>query len=185
MTDSDDISTQSPDDAALDRAIQALPSIQQPARDLWPELQARLQLRVQHREQQQVPQRKPQRARFAWAAAAALAALLLSVWMRPDLVPGTVTAPPVAQVDSVTAEASLLNVYESQKATQMAALNFTNPAVRRQLAIWDGAVQQVRGALIFYPEDPRLLLQIDRLYRQQLNYLETLAMLDPQVAAFY
>lgn len=78
-----------------------------------------------------------------------------------------------------------MNVYESQKAAQMAALGFTNPAVSRQLAVWDGAVQQVRGALSYYPEEPQLLLQLDRLYRQQLNYLETLAMIDPQVAAFY
>jgi len=177
VIDSDDIATQNPNNAALDRAIQALRRAQQPAHDLWPELQSRLQ--------EQAPRQKPQRTRFAWAAAAALAALALSVWVRPDLVPGNVTAPQVAQVDSITAEASLLNVYESQKAAQMAALDFTNPAVRRQLAIWDDAVQQVRGALSYYPEEPRLLLQLDRLYRQQLNYLETLAMVDPQVAAFY
>tara|TARA_R110001606_G_scaffold158271_3_gene301968 strand:+ start:253 stop:528 length:276 start_codon:yes stop_codon:yes gene_type:complete len=91
----------------------------------------------------------------------------------------------VAQLDAVSAEADLLNVYESQKATQFAALNFNNPAVNRQLAIWDGAVQQVRGALTYYPEEPQLLLQLDQLYRQQLSYLETLAMLDPQVAALY
>lgn len=174
MSDSDDdIATHNPNDEALERAIQGLPRSQLPARDLWPELQTRL------------PRRQPRRARFAWVAAAALAALVFSVWLRPDLVPGAITTPPVAQLDSVTAEVSLLGVYESQKATQIAALNFTNPAVNRQLAIWDDAVQQVRGALSYYPEDPRLLLQLDRLYRQQLNYLGALAMLDPQVAARY
>lgn len=171
MSDSD--KTQSSEDAALDRALQALPRNLQPPRDLWPELQA------------QLPRRAPQRARFAWVAAAALAALAISIWVRPDLAPVTVTAPPVAQVDSVSAEADLMNVYESQKATQFAALNFNNPAVSRQLAIWDGAVQQVRGALNYYPEEPSLLQQLNSLYRQQLNYLETLAMLDPQVAALY
>ena len=171
MSDSDNI--QSPEDAALDRALQALPRSLQPARDLWPELQA------------QLPKRAPQRARFAWVAAAALAALAISIWVRPDLAPVTVTAPPVAQVESVSAEADLMNVYETQRTAQFAALNFNNPAVSRQLAIWDGAVQQVRGALNYYPDEPQLLLQLDRLYRQQLNYLETLAMLDPQVAAYY
>ena len=171
MNDSD--KTQSPEDAALERALQALPKSLQPARDLWPELQA------------QLPRRAPQRERFAWIAAAALAALAISIWVRPDLAPVTVTAPPVAQVEPVSAEADLMNVYESQKATQLATLNFNNPAVRRQLAIWDGAVQQVRGASNYYPEEPQLLQQLNSLYRQQLNYLETLAMLDPQVAVLY
>lgn len=173
MSDSDNIATHGPDDAALERALQALPRSQQPPRDLWPELQARL------------PRRAPRRARLIWAAAAVLAAFTLSIWVRPDLGPGRVAAPPVAQVDSRSAEINLLNVYEAQKATQLAALDFNNPAVHRQLAIWNGAVQQVRGALSYYPEQPQLLLQLDRLYRQQLNYLETLAMLDPQVAAYY
>ena len=114
-----------------------------------------------------------------------MAALVLSIWIRPDLGPSSVTSPPLAQVDSPTAEHSLLNVYETQKASQMASLNFRNPSVSRQLAIWDGAVRQVRGALSYYPEEPRLLRQLDRLYRQQLSYLETLAMVDPQVAAYY
>lgn len=172
MSDNHDIVTHSADDAALERAIQALPRSQLPTRDLWPELQG------------QLPRRQARRKPLVWAAVAALAALYLSVWMRPDLGPAPLTTP-VAQVEASSAEISLLNVYESQKASQMAALNFTSPAVNRQLAAWDGAVQQVRGALSYYPEEPRLLLQLDRLYRQQLNYLETLAMLDPQVAAFY
>lgn len=173
MNDSDHSATHAPDDAALERAIQALPRSQLPTRDLWPDLLA------------QLPRRAPRRARLLWAAAAMLAALTLSIWVRPDLIPGTVTVPLVAQVDSITAEGSLINVYESQKATQLAALTFASPTVTRQLAIWDGAVQQVRGALTYYPEEPRLLLQLDRLYRQQLHYLETLAKLDPQVATLY
>ena len=173
MSDSDDLAHHSLDDEALDRALQALPRSQLPARDLWPELQA------------QLPPRRARRAAWTWAAAAVVAALVLSVWIRPDLGPSNVTAPPVVQLDSPTAELSLLNVYESQKAAQMAALNLDNPSISRQLAVWDGAVQQVRSALNFYPEEPQLLLQLDRLYRQQLNYLETLAMVDPQVAALY
>lgn len=173
MSDSENNKAPSFDDTALARAIQALPREQQPTRDLWPELEMRL------------PRRAPRRARFAWAAAAAVAALAVSVWINPDLSPKPVSAPQVAQVDAASAEAQLLNVYELQKASQMADLNFTNPAVNRQLAIWDGAVQQVRGALNYYPEEPSLLRQLDRLYRQQLNYLETLAMADPQVAALY
>jgi len=173
VRDRDDTAPHSAEDDALDLAIQALPRSQSPSRDLWPQLQA------------QLPPRHARRAPWAWAAAAAVAALALSVWIRPDLGPGTISAPPLAQLDSPTAEHSLLNVYESQKAAQMGALNFSNPSVGRQLAIWDGAVQQVRGALSYYPEEPRLLRQLDRLYRQQLNYLETLAMVDPQVAAYY
>lgn len=173
MSDSDDIVTHSPDDSALERAIQALPRSQLPARDLWPELQA------------QLPRRAPQRARFAWAAAAVLAALALGVWVRPDLVLGTATVTPLAQLDAASAQDSLMNMYESEKAAQLAALRFTSPSINRQLAVWDGAVQQVRSALSYYPEEPQLLLQLDRLYRQQLHYLETLAMQDPQVAALY
>jgi hypothetical protein len=173
VSDSDDFATYSLDDEALDRALQALPRSQLPARDLWPELQA------------QLPPRRARRAAWTWAAAAVVAALTLSIWLGPDIGRGTVTATPVAQIDAARPEDNLIILYESQKATQLAALNFTSPAVSRQLAIWDGAVQQVRGALSYYPEEPRLLLQLDRLYRQQLNYLETLAMLDPQVAALY
>lgn len=173
MNDRDDIAPHSSDDDALDLAIQALPRSQSPDRDLWPELQA------------QLPPRRARRAPWTWAAAAVVAALVLSIWIRPDLGPSSVTSPPLAQVDSPTAEHSLLNVYETQKASQMASLNFRNPSVSRQLAIWDGAVRQVRSALNYYPEEPRLLRQLDRLYRQQLSYLETLAMVDPQVAAYY
>lgn len=158
---------------AFEHALAALPRQRMPQRDLWPELEARL------------PKRRPYKARMAWVAVAALFAVYVSVWVNPD--PSTNLAPPapIAQVDTQSTEARLLNVYEAQKASQLAGLQHNNPALQRQLAVWDGAVQQVRGALAYYPEEPRLLQQLDRLYRQQLNYLERLAMLDPQVAALY
>ena len=53
------------------------------------------------------------------------------------------------------------------------------------MAIWDGAIAQVRLALNFYPEEPPLLAQLDKLYRQQLAYLEQVAMTDPQLVAYY
>lgn len=160
-------------DEALERAINALPRQRMPERDLWPELEARL------------PRRQPRRARIAWAAAAALMALYASVWLRPELPSEPVGAPSVATSYGATAESNLLNIFEEQKASQLAALSFQNPAINRQLAVWNGAVQQVRGALAYYPDEPRLLLQLDSLYRQQLDYLEGLAMLDPQVAELY
>jgi len=161
------------DDTSLERAIQALPRSQEPSRDLWPSLQA------------QLPRRQPRRSRFIWAAVAALAALYLSIWIRPEVSQVPIAQSSAPQVDTMTIESGLLNVYELEKAKQLANLSFTNPSINRQLAIWDGAVQQVRVALNYYPDEPRLLRQLDRLYRQQLNYLEELAMLDPQIAAFY
>jgi ferric-dicitrate binding protein FerR (iron transport regulator) len=160
-------------DETLERAVAALPRQRMPERDLWPELEARL------------PRRQPRRARIAWATAAALMALYAGIWLRPEL-PADIAVPPgVASSYEATAETHLLNIFEAQKANQLAALHFQNPAVSRQLAVWNGAVQQVRGALAYYPDEPRLLLQLDSLYRQQLDYLEGLAMLDPQVAEFY
>ena len=81
--------------------------------------------------------------------------------------------------------AELLSTYEREKGAQLAALSVSTPSIARQLAVWDGAVDQVRLALQYAPAQPHLLTQLDRLYRQQLQYLEHLATIDPELIAYY
>lgn len=164
---------------ALDRALAALPRERMPERDLWPELALRL------------PPRVPLWKRATpWAVAAAIAVVASGLWFNP--------APPVPVADRTPpglspaqAEvrgdpvADLLSTYERQKGAQLAALPSNSPAIRRELAVWDGAIAQVRQALNYYPEDPQLIAQLSRLYQQQLGYLEQVAMTDPQLVAYY
>jgi hypothetical protein len=141
-------------DEALDRAVRALPRELAPARDLWPALGARL------------PERRQQRRRGQaglWAAAAALGAL----WF------ATLPAPVPESQPLLTAalplETQLQAVYETVQAAQLATLNIP---VHPELLVWDEAIDQVLVALQFYPEDPYLLDQLDRLYRQRLQALQ-------------
>lgn len=167
-------------DDALDRAIAALPRERLPERDLWPELALRL------------PARQPAWKRAApWAVAAAIAIVASGLWFNqvPTSVPVAERTPPVQSPAQPRVtndpEAELLSTYERQKGAQLAALPANSPAVERQLAIWDGAIAQVRLALNFYPEEPQLLAQLNKLYQQQLAYLERVAMTDPQLVAYY
>ena len=66
-------------------------------------------------------------------------------------------------------ETQLQSIYETVHAAQLATLN--TPA-HPELLVWDEAIDQVHEALRFYPDDPYLLDQLDRLYRQRLQTLQ-------------
>ncbi|MCB1649197.1 MAG: hypothetical protein H7A05_09795 [Pseudomonadales bacterium] len=162
-------------DEALERAIAALPRERQPGHDLWPALEARL-----------TPRQSAWQGLAPWAAAAAIVLAAAGLWFQ------NLPAPPVAQNSAPSPllgggdpVAELLSTYEREKGSQLASLPVSSPAIKRQLAVWDAAVGQVRQALQYAPGEPHLLAQLDRLYRQQLRYLEQLATIDPELIAYY
>lgn len=164
-------------DRALNQALQQLPKEVRPAADLWPGLQTRLK---------QTPQQHPRLPAWPFAAAAVLAALWLTPWPQP-----APEVPPVTletETVSPSVENSLVQTYEQQKAQQLAGLRFTAGPMgdwQEQLSAWDDAVLQVRFALSFYPDEPQLLSQLDMLYRQQLSYLQQVALAETSVPNAY
>jgi hypothetical protein len=141
-------------DEALDRAVRALPRELAPARDLWPALATRLHERRQQRRRGQTG---------LWAAAAVLGAL----WFATLPAPWSVSRPLLTS--ALPLETQLQAVYETVQAAQLATLNIP---VHPELLVWDEAIDQVLVALQFYPDDPYLLDQLDRLYRQRLQALQ-------------
>ena len=155
-------------DEALDMAVRALPCELAPERDLWPALAARLPERRQQRRQRQ--------AGF-WAAAAALGALWFTTLPAPAP-ESALLADQSAEREQVLAgllplDVQLRELYETTQAAQLAALPLQ---ARPDLQVWDKAIAQVHGALRFYPDDPYLLDQLDRLYRQRLQALQQAAL---------
>jgi len=153
-------------DEALDKAVRALPRELAPERDLWLSLATRLPERRQRRHQKQ--------AGF-WAAAAALGALWFSTLPAPAPSPD-----PAIDAQQEQALAGLLpldmqlrELYETTQAAQLATLPLL---VRPDLRVWDTAIGQVHDALRLYPDDPYLLDQLDRLYRQRLQALQQVAL---------
>lgn len=165
-------------DQALDCALQSLPADLLPTRDLWPALEERLVgLPLSGRN------RKVVRGWHAWAAAAA--AVLAALWFMPSAQSPLPPQPPLSQ-EAMTAEMMLIQTYEQQKAQQLAALTPTAAdSWAPYLGVLDAAVAQVRYALSFYPEEPGLLKQLDRLYRQELLYLQEVALTDTTAGVFY
>lgn len=143
-------------DEALDKAVRALPRELAPERDLWPALAARLPERRQ--------QRRHGRAGL-WAAAAALGAL----WFATLPAPAPVSEREPNLVAGMPLNVQLQAVYETVQAEQLAGMT---TAVHPALRVWDDAIDQVHEALSFYPDDPYLLDQLDRLYRQRLQALQ-------------
>lgn len=143
----------------LDDAIYGLDKEIAPERELWGDIVSRL------------PEREPARPPLGyWACAAALLLVGLIGWQLAIL-------PTSAQrsANMPTAELMLLQVYEQQKAQQLSqvaavAEGFDN--WQQQLQIWDQAIAQVRSALMFYPDEPQLLAQLQSLYQQQLSYIQ-------------
>tara|TARA_R100001039_G_C1852370_1_gene113198 strand:- start:1541 stop:2083 length:543 start_codon:yes stop_codon:yes gene_type:complete len=164
----------------LDQLIAALPSEMQPAQDLWPSLEA------------QLPARRPVKRRpAAWmnpalGVAAALALIVIVGW-QVMLAPGDV-AVPVAVNDTVMPDAgvvpaqyALVQQFETIKAEQLAQMAPHSDYFgdwQYQLASWDQAIDQVSGALDYYPDDPHLLAQLQGLYEQQLDFLRLIGRVD-------
>lgn len=167
----------------LDQAISQLTREIQPSRDLWAAIEPALQDRPQ-------PARwyggaKTQR----WAAVIALALVGTLWWSQINLpqpgqvVPSVTIAGTETQTatDVLPADAQIMASFEQIKAQQLRELEYINPDAgdwQYQLAVWDQAISQVRGALEFYPEEPFLLAQMQGLYQQQVEYLNTISALD-------
>lgn len=163
-------------DQALDRALQSLPVDLLPNRDLWPALEERLVGLPRSGRNRNI-----RRELHAWAVAAA--AVLAALWFMPSA--QSPQPQPLSQ-EAMTAEMMLIRTYEQQKAQQLAALAPTAAENwAPYLGVLDAAVAQVRYALSFYPEEPGLLKQLNRLYRQELLYLQEVALSDTTAIVFY
>lgn len=161
----------------LDKAISQLASQIAPQRDLWPGIAAQLETVEQQPEAPAVGKSKP--TRWYWGVAAMLGLLSVFGWQQA-LMPGTTST--TAAMPS--AELTLLQIYEQQKATQLSQMvavaeGFDN--WQQQIRVWDQAIAQVRQALAFYPDEPQLLAQLQSLYQQQLSYLQQATLQQPLV----
>lgn len=161
----------------LDKAISQLASQIAPQRDLWPDIAAQLETVEQQPETPTVGKSKP--TRWYWGVAAMLGLLSVFGWQQA-LMPGTTST--TAAMPS--AELTLLQIYEQQKATQLSQMvavaeGFDN--WQQQIRVWDQAIAQVRQALAFYPDEPQLLAQLQSLYQQQLSYLQQATLQQPLV----
>ncbi|HDZ07947.1 hypothetical protein [Pseudohongiella sp.] len=164
----------------LDQLTAALPREMQPTQDLWPSLEAQLP------ERRPVKKRQLLRINQMLGMAAALALVVVVGW-RVMLVPDD-SAVPVAVKDTTMPDAGAVPVkyemtrqFETIKAEQLAQMaphsdNFGD--WQYQMASWDQAIDQVSGALNYYPDDPRLLAQMQGLYEQQLDYLRLIGRVD-------
>ena len=166
----------------LDQAISQLPREITPPRDLWAAIEPALQGRAPVSWYRAVNTRR-------WAAVVALALVGTLWWTQMDVpqpgqvIPDNLIAGTDQNTDlqQLPADAQIIASFEQIKAQQLGELDYVNPDVgdwQYQLAIWDQAILQVRGALEYYPEEPFLLAQMQGLYQQQLEYLQTISALD-------
>lgn len=167
----------------LDQLTAALPREIEPEQDLWPTLEARLP------ERRSVKKLQMSRLNRMLAMAAALALVVVVGWrvmLMPDggSVPVAIneTATPGANV--VPAQYELVRQFETIKAEQLAQISPHSETFgdwQYQMVSWDQAIDQVSGALEYYPDDPRLLAQMQGLYEQQLDYLRLIGRVDSTV----
>ncbi len=165
-------------DKHLDRAIAELPRELMPERDLWLQLEPKLQARP-------APARHWIRIRIsqALAAAAVFAVAGILAW-RVFLVPdefGPLLTEFGSDREYVAAHQSLMEEFESIKAEKLSNVGRVSESFgdwHYQLAVWDQAIDQVREALVYYPNEPQLLSQMSGLYQQQLSYLQMVSVVD-------
>lgn len=169
----------------LDQAISQLAREMTPSRDLWAAIEPELQDR-----QAPVPDAGWFRSANTqrWAAVLALALVGTVWWSQMDLPqPGQVIPDAVVAItephrdEMLPADAQIVASFEQIKAQQFGTMEYISPDVgdwQYQLTVWDQAISQVRGALEYYPEEPFLLAQMQGLYQQQLEYLQTISGLD-------
>lgn len=169
-------------DQDLEQAIAALPREIQPERDLWQSLEQQLPART-------APARRriPRLNRYIGIAAMLL--LTMAVGWRLMVVPDYPGISVVTDQQAVEDEEPLptqyviANIYETAKAEQLAQASLPGEYFgdwQYQLATWDSAIRQVRDALAFYPDDPRLLSQMQVLYEQQMDYLMIASAVDAE-----
>ncbi|MDX1536316.1 hypothetical protein [Arsukibacterium sp.] len=166
------------------QTLSQLDSNIQPERDLWPDIAARLDTTCQQKPDNTAVAAAENDKRSGlrhWASAAALALVTLIGWQLVIL-----PTSPQQSAASPNAELLLLQLYEQQKAQQLAqvvavAEGFDN--WQQQLVIWDQAIAQVRRALQFYPDEPQLLAQLQQLYQQQLRFIQQATLQQPLITS--
>tara|TARA_R100001143_G_C3353601_1_gene130993 strand:- start:1630 stop:2157 length:528 start_codon:yes stop_codon:yes gene_type:complete len=165
----------------LDQAIADLRKDMQPERDLWADLSQRLP----DREAAAAPQRRGVVVGSRWAAVFAIA-LVGALALRLDLLPDPALAPAngnpqMAEAEIVPPEALIAQQFEQEKARQLGEIGAVSDDFgdwRYQMAVWDQAISQVQQTMNYYPNDPVLLSQMEGLYRQQLDYIQMIAVTD-------
>lgn len=169
-------------DRELEQAVAALPREMQPERDLWQSLEQQLPVRA-------APARRRVSRLNRYAGIAAMLVLTMAVGWRLMVVPDypgmlAVTGQQEVEDDEpLPTQYVIANVYETAKAEQLAQASPANEYFgdwQYQLATWDRAIRQVRDALAFYPDDPRLLSQMQGLYEQQMDYLMIASAVDAE-----
>ncbi len=167
----------------LDQLTAALPREIEPEQDLWPSLEARLP------ERRPVKKRQMSRPNRMLAMVAALALVVVVGWrvmLVPDnsSVPMAVNETPTTDAMTLPVQYEIAQQYETIKAEQLAQISPHSETFgdwQYQMVSWDQAIDQVSGALEYYPDDPRLLAQMQGLYEQQLDYLRLIGRVDSTV----
>lgn len=169
-------------DQQLDMAISRLALQIAPKRDLWPDIAARLNLSEQVEisaitDTAVLPIENTKPVRWYWGIAAMLGLLSVFSWQQAILPDINNT-----KAQMLSAELMLLQIYEQQKASQLSQMVAVAEGFddwQQQMRVWDQAISQVRQALTFYPDEPQLLAQLQRLYQQQLSYLQQATLQQP------
>lgn len=168
----------------LDQLTAVLPREIQPGRDLWLSLEQQLPERRHLKKRQMSPVNQ------VLGIAAALTLMLVVGW-RALVVPDDAGMPlavhdPETNQDMRDSETlppqyAITQQFESLKAEQLAQLTPGSNSFgdwQYQLASWDQAIDQVSGALDYYPGDSRLLSQMQGLYQQQIDYMRLIGRVD-------
>jgi hypothetical protein len=160
----------------LDQAIAKLPRELLPEQDLWLQLEPQLTPRSAARRGLGLVSRP-------WAAAAALVVAVVLAW-RVLLIPdngGTQIAGNDFGNGYVASHQTVIEEFETIKAETLGNVGTVSEYFgdwHYQMAVWDQAIEQVRDALEYYPDEPLLLSQMSGLYQQQLNYLQMVSVVD-------
>ena len=169
-------------DRDLEQALAALPREMQPERDLWQSLEQQLPERA-------APARRRMSLLYRNASIAAMLVLTIAVGWRLMVVPDypgmsvVMDQQAVEDEEPLPTQYAIANIYETAMAEQLAQVSPASEYFgdwQYQLATWDSAIRQVRDALAFYPDDPRLLSQMQGLYEQQMDYLMIASAVDAE-----
>ena len=154
---------------ALRAAAQDLPPEIAPDGDLWPGVAARLDAPAVGDPESATTRSAPPWARFAWVAAAAVAALLL--W------PGHRTSDDAWRTDDLDAGyAAVRDDARATRATGTVALDAEGgKAYDEGLAAIDAAVQETREALRTVADGPGQILHLAESYQRKIDLLQRLA----------
>ena len=147
-------------DQELDALLAELPE-HKPKADLWQKIEPQL-VEQRHSEVGITPLNW--RHWQAWAAGIAMIALTATLFWQP-------------LTKQSSKEQLLSQHFQQQKSLLVEALGHQASDAwvgdwRYQLKVMDDAVEQIQQALRFSPEDPDLLVMLEHLYRQQIDFMQ-------------